>query len=124
MPGEKGAWDLSEIAKWRLARVPHRKAAAAGDGSDDDSKTALECEKLRIDNEHRALKLAKARGALVERDAVAVAISQMFHRVRSRLEALPDELASSWPPEIRADSLADSREKVALALKDLEESML
>lgn len=89
-------------------------------GADPNDKEALECEKLRLENARRELKLENERGRLVRRDDVFSQVEQMFHRIRSRLEAAPEELASSLPPELRADYLIDSRTKVALILREME----
>lgn len=90
------------------------------DGADGKSKTELECEKLELENARRRLKLEAERGRLVLREAVKTKNERLFHRIRARLEATPEELASSLPPEIRSDYLADGRQKISLLLRELE----
>ena len=102
-------------ANWKeVIRLPSESE------TDPNDKEALECEKLRLENARRELKLENERGRLVRRDNVLTQIEQMFHKIRSRLESAPEELASSLPPELRADYLADCRQKMGLILREME----
>lgn len=89
-------------------------------GGSGKTKTELECEKLEVENERKRLKLEQERGKLVSREAVRNEIERLFHRIRSRFESAPEELASSLPPELRADYLMDAKMKVSLILRELE----
>ena len=65
-------------------------------------------------------RLIQGKAELVRKDAVLPAVMQQYAQVRSRLEALPEELAGSYPPEIRVDLISDSKHKIQLALRELE----
>lgn len=116
MPGSDGAYDLGEIARWYVKWQPKQ----GGDSGGDKTKTELECEKLEIENERRRLKLEMERGKLVLREATILEQEHVNHRIRSRLEAIPEELAASLPPELRADYLGDAKQKISLVLRELE----
>jgi hypothetical protein len=95
MPGEEGAWPLAEIVRWKLAKATAQARPAEG---------GVESRTKQIELERRQLKLAKERGELVSRVAAQQAIAGMFARLRTRLEALPDQLAtrpSERPEELR-----------------------
>jgi hypothetical protein len=80
----------------------------------------LEKEKLALGNARLALKLEQESGALVERKAVWAGVTQVFHRIRSRLQAIPAEIGSSVPPDQRAQIIATWKEKIVLILSELE----
>lgn len=112
MPGSGTTRDLGEVVRWRRARDKH------GDG--DVSKAELEKEKLRIANEHAELKLREARGELISRPGAEASFTALINSVRSRLEAMPEELASGLPGDQRADFVADAKNKVRLVCKEME----
>jgi phage terminase Nu1 subunit (DNA packaging protein) len=114
---EDGRYDLKAIHDWWLASEKYQYAVSAGQlKSEDDLKRA----KLQIEVDHNELKYLRARGELVNRDAAKAAISQLFHRVRSRLSAAPEELASSLPADVRTGYIEDAKHRVALILREMQ----
>lgn len=113
MPGSPGAYDLAEVSRWVLARAERRSTEEVSE------KRELEKQKLRLELQAKQLKLDTDRSRLVERDSVLAENRKAFARVRVRLEAIPEELASSLPPEIAGDVVADLKHKIHLALKEL-----
>ena len=114
MPGAEGAWPLNLIAQWRIAKA-ERRGLAAG----DENSQALLREKMRIDIERKQLELDEQKGLLGRKDEMLADVTEAFATVRTRLEAIPGEMASSLPPEIRDATLADWRGRIRVTLKEL-----
>jgi hypothetical protein len=114
MPGEPGLWNLQSIVRWRLAKAEQR-----GLSVDDESERSLLREKTRIDIERKRLELDEKQGRLVYRSAVESVLREGFSLTRARLQALPGEIASAVPADVRSVVLEESDVKVRLALKDL-----
>ena len=114
MPITEGAYSVDAALDWRSRNISVPSTHA------DDSKAELEKAKLRIEVQRGELKLRKEAGELVERAAFESKVLQMFHRVRSRLQAIPGEVGSSIPPESRAETIADLQHKIALVLTEME----
>ena len=113
---EDGRYSLKDIYDWyrssgKMARV---------EGAELPADAALQKQKLEIDIASRRLKYNRELGALVDREAAKAAVTQLFHKVRTRLLAAPEELGSALPPDIRATYTADARHKIDLILKEME----
>jgi phage terminase Nu1 subunit (DNA packaging protein) len=116
---DDGKYDLKAIFDWWLSKgkwrhTSHGKEAIA------KARAPLEEQKLEVEVDHKRLKLARDKGELVERELAHATVEEMFHRVRTRLEAIPEELAASMPPEIRAAMVDDARSKIRLILRQME----
>ncbi|MHB8953342.1 MAG: hypothetical protein ACYC4U_10270 [Pirellulaceae bacterium] len=114
MPVEPdGSFDLVAIhAWWRDRQAPKEKPA-------ETTKIDLEKRKLSVECERRELALEEARGKLVNRDLMKAAVREMFHRVRARLQAAPEELGSGLPAEIRPGYIEEAKHRVRLILQEL-----
>ena len=62
---------------------------------------------------------AQLEGKLVDRDAAKAAVKSEIHRARARILAIPEELGTSLPSELRSDFVADAKRKVEQILKGL-----
>jgi hypothetical protein len=115
---EDGRYDLKAIFDWWLAGEKYQYAVTAGASrrSPDDLETA----KLEIEVDHKRLKYQRELGDLVQREAAKAAVAQMFHRVRARLMAAPEELASSLPADTRSGYIADAKHRISLILREME----
>lgn len=112
MPVEKdGSFDLLKILRWRI------KAR----GITTASEQQLKCEKLEIQNAAARLKLRQQQGELVSRLAVRAAWSELCHRIRARLEAVPGEMSAVVPPAQRQEIVGEWRHKVRLILREMQE---
>lgn len=89
--------------------------------SPGERKLAAEARIKEADAAKKELLVRKLRGELVSRDSVERWVSKAFAEVKSRLEALPDEVAGVLPPDQRASVANDMRESIALALMRLSE---
>lgn len=114
MPGQEGAWPCNLIAQWRIAKAEKRGLAVG-----NESGQALLREKTRIDIERKQLELDEQKGLLGRKDELLADVTEAFAAVRVRLEALPSEMASGLPPEIRDATLADWRDRIRVTLKEL-----
>jgi predicted transcriptional regulator len=113
---EQRGYDLAEVHHWVLAfEARKRKSAPQG----EQTNAELEHEKLQIDVAARKLKLQQQAGELVLRENAYSTIETMFHKVRTRLQAIPEELASSLPPEVRAEYVHDAKHKIRLILTEM-----
>ena len=113
LPESDGGWNLREIVRWRIARAEKRGADT------DESSRALMREKLRLDIERRQLELNEQKGLLIRKDEALADITEVFAIMRTRAEAWPAEIASSFPPELRDSLLVDLKAKVRSFLKEL-----
>ena len=118
MPGEPGRWNLQDISRWRFEKLSTRQPASGGD-QPPRGKERLECRKLRIENARRQLKLDQEEARLVSREAWNAAAEQLFHRIRVRLQAIPDELCTTLPPEMLTDTVCDWKSKIDLILREM-----
>ena len=112
-----GRYDLKEVFDWWLASERYTYAVTAGASQSSDD---LEHAKLAIEVDHKRLKYLRELNELVDRGAAKAAVAQMFHRVRARLLAAPEELASSLPAEIRSGYIEDAKHRVSLVLREME----
>ena len=123
MPGERGHWPLDEIARWRIQYERERKSSRQIDPEQQDLKSRLELAevlKAEADASLKELKLQLESGELVNREEAIATMEEMFHRVRARMESIPQELGTTFPPEMRSDLIADLRHKVRLVLREME----
>ena len=111
-PGVEGAYDLREIARWRIQRVKNERA-------EPTRKNELEQQQLELSNARLLLKLKKEAGELVSRIAAKSSIRQMFARLKSQLEPIPELLAPLLPNELRADFRRDCAERVRILLQQI-----
>jgi hypothetical protein len=112
-PGIEGAYDVREIARWRMGKMrPDTKA-------DPTEKNKLELEQLDLANSRLRIKLRKEAGELVSRQAAKSAIRQMFAKLKSQLEPLAELLAPLLPNELRADFRRDCGERVRILLQQI-----
>jgi|SRR5210317_377654 len=118
--GRNGKYDLKEIDNWckTNGRGPYYDDQR---GETSQTKAELELRKLEIECRQKEFKLKKEQGEYIRKDAVLSEFMEQNANIRSRLEAMPAELAASYPPEMRVDMIADTRHKIGLILKELEE---
>lgn len=122
MPGENGRYPLNEIAKWKIQRERDQNRPKISDEQKSLRERLDEAEVLKAEFDARLkeLKVAEAEGRLIDKETAIAEIEEMFHRVRARLEQIPQELGTTIPPEIRADLIADMRHKLQLVLREME----
>lgn len=128
MPGKSGAYDISEVIIWQrktiatLSKLKPIDTTPSGNGQavNDDTKAELERQQLRVDIAMKKLRHAALQDELVDRAAAKAAVTKLFHSVRGRLEAVPDEMVAVLPGEFRNDALADWRNQIQILLKELE----
>lgn len=121
MPGGNACYPLDEIARWKIER--EREINRPKESEDDDLAARLEVAEVEIaeaDARLKELKLAEAEGRLIDREQAIAEVESAFNVVRARLEQIPGEVATTVPPELRADIIADWKHKIRLALKELE----
>ena len=109
-------YDLREIFRWWIDSEKFKRTT----GCSIQPGNSLEEEKLRIEVETKRLKLQNEARELVKRQNAYATIENMFHRVRTRLESIPEELSSSLPPETRAAYIDDAKQKIRLILREME----
>ncbi len=116
MPGEPGAWPLWEIVRWRYAKVRHRIER----NESAEQRKNLELAKLATDVQARQQELQRLAAGLVNREAAERQIASMVDRVCWRLQQVPDECATIFPPAIRDSATAEMRQKIGLICKEFE----
>lgn len=114
MPGEEGKWPLNEIVQWREAKMrPGLRS------EQDEKRQAAEVRLKEIQARRAELKYRKEQGELVERSAVASVLARICTEIRTRLEAIPPEVGTTAPPDLRREIVRDVANKVAMALRKL-----
>lgn len=130
MPWSKGRYDLSAITAWLLERRENsagHSPRVGGDelnGHDENLQQRMELAEVLKAEADAALKMVKLRaslGELVERAIVEADIRTLFNQVRHRLQAIPEEVAGSFPPDVRLDLTLDLTTKLELVLQELAE---
>lgn len=122
MPSEKGAYDLSAIAQWRLARAQRRSTAGgaeAADGSTSQALQKLHEENLREQVRYRRAKRRAADRKLLPRRQVELAIAELVLMIIHRIEAWPDQVEPSLPAETRIENKRDLQQAVRLLRTEL-----
>lgn len=128
MPGEKGPgkgkpgrFDLAEIARWREAFLLSLVKAPQ-----DEEQKALQ-DRLEVAQIRKAeaqatieeIKLGELQGRFVDKNEILAEIHIGNFAVKHRLEQIPNEMASSFPPEIRGEMTQDMKHKIRLALREI-----
>ena len=110
-------FDLSAIAQWRETT---RKRDQASNGSDLDARQKLaEVKKLEAQARHADIRAKKAAGEVVNRDAIAALICIFVASVRTRIQAMPGEVATSIPLDFRHDLMIELEQKFGLILTEM-----
>lgn len=94
MPGSDGCWPLAEIVAWRHDRL------TVSDLTTDQKLATLEA--TRLANDAKKLELDRSRGQLLDRADVERWASVAIIEFRCVIMSLPERLATSAPPEMRA----------------------
>jgi len=115
MPGSEGAWPLNEIVRWKLGRMPAAAKSTSG------RLEQMDLEERELDLYMKRIKARDAAKELVSRAAAKLAVEEMFHRIRGRLQSVPEEMANGVRAEDRAEHLALAQQKVRLILREIEE---
>lgn len=115
MPVSRRGYDLSLIARWRLERGDV-SAVDDADGSLPARLKLADVRKAEADAEIREAKRDTLNGSLVERSVAAACLERAFAIVASRLQSLPEELATSVDPLFRTDLMTDAEQKIRSAL--------
>ena len=79
MPGERGCYNLSEIAKWKIKREMSRALPEPDDGDLADRLEIAEVQIAEADARLKELKLAEAEGRLIDREQAVAEIEEMFY---------------------------------------------
>lgn len=122
MPGENGRYPLNEIAQWKIQRErdQNKPGISAEQKSLKERYDLAEVIKAEFDAEIKRIKVEELEGRLIDKETAIAEVEEMFHRIRARLEQIPQELGTTIPPEIRADLIADMRYKIQLVLREME----
>lgn len=113
-PGVEGAYDVQQIARWRVAKGQNNSPPR-----DLSVKQRLEEQSLELNNARLEVRLRRESGELVSRSAAKAAIQQMFARLKGQLETLPDQLAPLVAQDVRADFRLDAQTRIRTLLQQL-----
>jgi len=97
MPGRPGAFDLSEIARWRIAR-----AERGGGPKEGTTKSRLEETNLALEVQRRKVQLDRLQETLVDRAAVELFCSTCLTHLGDWCDQLPQLVAAELPKSHRA----------------------
>lgn len=114
MPGSpKDGWDLAAALAWRESRPgAQRAAASAGTGDLDEQLKTEQIRKHRLANDLKE-------GRLLDRHGVEQSAAELCLRVKTRLEAFPDEFEMRFPAETRIENKADLDHAVVQLLREM-----
>lgn len=114
MPGTEGRWDIIQIFRWRCERLK----ANAGNVKTQEQRD-LELRELAAEVASKELKLRKARGELISRDASKAATASILNEARVQLEAIPSILGASIPPDLRSDLVHELEQQIKLICRKM-----
>ena len=120
---ESNGYPVGKIFRWYRERQLEKMFGTVEDEEQKSLQARLElAEVLKAEHDAalKAIKLAEAEGRLIDKETALAEIEEIFHRVRARLEQIPQEVGTTIPPEIRADLIADMRHKIQLVLREME----
>lgn len=106
---------------WFTANVRGDDGGEEAGGGSYQRKMAAEARVKEADAARKELELRQLRAELVSREEVLRTNEKIVAEIRARLEQLPDEIAGTLPPDIRAGIANDMRESISLALMRLSE---
>lgn len=109
-------YDVAEVVAWFRA---HEWQPQDQSDTLKDRLLVAEVLKAETDAAIKKVKLRTTLGQLVARAVYVTGVTTLFNFVRQRLQAIPEELASSLPPELRADVLVTLKGKVRLILTEM-----
>lgn len=112
---DDGRYDLCEIFRWWRDREFAKQQPVKV-----SSMNELDRRHKELANARQAIKLAKEQNEVVGRAAAMAKVSEMFHRVRARLTAIPEELVTTLPPAARDDVRIELQHRIVLVLRELE----
>ena len=107
---------VKAIEAWRAANIRTREPAA--EGSAEEERVAR-IRKLNADSLARELKNAKERKEIYLAADVETNVAELTGMIRTRLESIPDELQTEWPPECRQLVTERLSECIALILTSM-----
>ena len=120
MPGERGHYDLDEVAAWKRARPSDAPDSSNGDVSDaKERKLVAEADKLEA-QARMATRLDQVQeGQFVLLSDVIRLISQKLLTVRERILCVPEAFKVSCPDELKESLAEDVRVRLEMALTGL-----
>lgn len=116
MPGYAGRYDVEECRTWVDRNVQKQDG---GSGDLNDAKKRAEIRKLNAEAEAKEVKNLQLAGELVHRDDVLREVSELILRIKTRLEAVPDEIEMELPAEQRPQLKATVGTRIELILREM-----
>lgn len=125
-PGGDGVYPLVQMRDWIAANIRQDARSVTGEKTDEHSELADRLElanvlKTEAEAASKQAQLAVYLGTLVERSVVESEIRSLFNGIRHRLQAIPEEIGGSIPPDFRLDVTLDMTSKMELLLQELAE---
>lgn len=99
MPGTPGAYDLSEIARWRIRRAENNTNVP----EQGSNREKLEEAKLAIDVQKRQLQYKRLAGDLVDVDAVARLLERSINEHNAQANQLRDRIEVLLPESLTTE---------------------
>lgn len=116
MPGSQGCYDIEDCKEW-IARNVKSQDAESGDLK--EARLRAEVRKLNAEAEAKEMKNEQLAGELCLIADVQQEVSACFLRIKTRLEAIPNELEMLFPAELRASLKGELAERVRLILVEM-----
>jgi len=117
-PGRKGRRDayypIEAIQAWR-----ENTFAKAEDGNDTPELVRARAEQLAESTRGRRLKNDALEGKLLPADLVERSAAELTGRIRTRLEAIPDETEMMFPVDLRLDIKTELENKIYAILLEM-----
>lgn len=122
---------VEEIHAWREENVGYGRPTIGErmNGSDkkrdrdddglDEEKLRQQIRKLDAEAREKELDVAEREGKLLNADDVELNVGELISMIRARIESIPNELETEWPPEVRAFVTERLSEKLKLILTSM-----
>ena len=117
MPGAPGAFDLSEIVRWRVRR------AEARNPEQSTQKQQLEEAKLAVDIQTKQLRYRRIAGELIEVDEVERLLARHISEHNAQAEQLKDRVLAALPSNLAPGETERVVNAVKKAVDDLRNQM-
>lgn len=112
-----GRYDIAQMIRWcrKHVWVPRQN----GSGGSGSTESELKIKILEIEYTTRALALKERLGQLVKKEAVLAAQTQQNVKIKTRLEAIPGEVAANIPVSLRSETIQAWERAIHRILKEM-----
>lgn len=114
-----GTFDVENARKWMAANLNGSKELRESSGEKKLDRLKEETGKIREERLTKRLKRLMLRKRLIEKDKYDQRVAELCIRIKTRLEAIPDEMEMEFPVETRVDNKRSLENKIQNILREM-----